>query len=203
MEHEPDPVVERFRPTSGRITGAVSLALCLAVLVICLVDRESGWGPAVASGAALIGALIWAGVLRPALRLTERHLVLRNMVETVHLPLAAIEELAIRQTLAVRVGEKRFVSPAVGKSWRTMLKSRPGDPSTSVASVPDPSMPYADFVEQRIRRAMDDARAAAGITRYSDEQQALAAGVRRTPAWPEIALLAGSGAALLVSWFVL
>ena len=44
---------------------------------------------------------------------------------------------------------------------------------------------------------MEDARAAAGVTSWSDEQLALAAGVRREPAWVPIVLLGLAVAALV------
>jgi hypothetical protein len=180
-----DPTVERFRPTSGRVTGVIALLVVLAVVVIGVADRESGFPVPVVTGALVVGVLVWAATLRPRVWLTERSLVLRGMVDTVSIPLAAIEEIVVRQVLAVRAGDRRYVSPAVGRSWRQTLKSNKRDPN----QVDPARASYPDFVEQRIRSRADDARAKSGIARYSDEQVALAAGIRRELAWPEIIAL--------------
>ena len=123
---------------------------------------------------------------------------MRNTVETVRVPLSAIEGLAIRQVLAVRAGDKRYVSPAVGRSWRkTMVGDKPA--TRKDADLPITEIDYVDYVEQEIRDRMERARAAAGITLLSDEQLALAAGVRRAPAWPPITLVVAAGLSLLAS----
>lgn len=187
--------VERFRPTSGRITGAVALVVALAVVVLGFVDPGAFPGPVIA-GSLVVAVLVWASTLRPRVSLTDDDLVLRNMLDTVSIPLAAIEEIAVRQVLAVRAGEKRYVSPAVGRSWRQTLKSNRADKDVTL----DPALAsYPDFVEQRIRRRCEDERAQRGIQRYSDEQVALAEGVRRTPAWPEIAALAATAVAFVAT----
>ena len=51
-----------------------------------------------------------------------RDLVLRNMLSTIHLPLAAIEEIAVQQVMAVRVGGKRYVCAGVGRTLRQAMK---------------------------------------------------------------------------------
>ena len=76
------------------------------------------------AGAVLAAVLAWASMLRPALWATPDHLVMRNMLETVHVPLAAIEQLAVRQVLAVRAGDRRYVSTVVGRPLRKAM--RPG-----------------------------------------------------------------------------
>ena len=101
------------------------------------------------------------------------------MVEYQRLPLAAVEDLAIRQVLAVRVGEKRYVSTAVGKSWRTAMVGDRNATRKQAADKPVTEVPYADYVEQEIRKRMEHARAVAGVGLLSDEQLALAGG--RTP----------------------
>jgi hypothetical protein len=181
-----EPTVEKFHHTSGRVSGVLALLLAGAVVVVALLDRDAGVSGPVAAGAALAGVLAWATMLRPGLWVTEQHLVMRNMLETVHVPLAAIEELAVRQVLAVRAGERRFVSTVVGRPLRKVVRSQgrvvdPAKPPTEVA--------YPDYVEDRVRELVDEARDRAGVRRWSDEQAALAAGVRREPAWLPIGLL--------------
>lgn len=191
----------RFRPTGGRIMGSLAVLAALVVVAIGVSDPGALPGPVVA-GAVLLGVLGWASMLWPRVSLTDDDLVLRTMVEYQRLPLAAVEDLAVRQVLAARVGDKRYVSTAVGKSWRrAMVGDRPATrkdrdrgedrPVTEVA--------YADYVEQEIRQRMERAREAAGIRLLSDEQLALAKGVRREPAWLPIVLIAAAVLGLLAS----
>jgi hypothetical protein len=192
MSGEP---VERFQPTSGRIMGLLALAAAVGVVVLGLVDRESGSPPPVMAGAVAGGILVWAAMLRPRVWATHDDLVMRNMLHSVSIPLAAIEQVAVRQVLAVSAGEKRYVSPAIGKSWRQAVRSdgAPREPAAVQAT-----HSYPDFVQERISRLAEDARARLGVSPLSDEQVALASGVRRTWAWPEIAGLAAATAALVV-----
>lgn len=200
-----DEQPERFAPTSGRVMGVVGLLLAVSVVGFGLADPDLGFADWVIAFAALGGVLVWAAVLRPRVSLVGEHLELRNMLETDLIPLAAIEELAVRQLLAVRAGDKRFLCPALGKSRRQLrgrpafgsgavagrLRSKPADARTTVD--------FADFVEQRIRQRMEDERAARGIRAGSAEQLALAQEVRRQPAWPEIVALVVLTVALVVT----
>lgn len=193
MSHEP---VERFRPTSGRILGVVALVIALAVVVIGVVDREAGFSAPVVAAAVVIGVLVWSAMLRPKVWVTQQDLVLRNMLHTVCIPLAAIEQVAVRQVLAVSAGEKRFVSPAIGRNWRQAFRAnRAARQPTAVES-------YPVFVEERIAQLAEDARARSGVTLLSDEQLVLAEGVRRTWAWPEIVALALASLAFVVTLVV-
>lgn len=189
-------MAERISPSSGRLTGWLTLALAAFVLVLAVLE-EAALSP-VGPAAALVGVLAWASALRPALLVDDDELVLRNMLDTVRVPLAAIEQLAVRQVLVLRCGDKRYVSSAVGRSWRQAMKtSRPaadGETGRSRAS-----MHEADLVEGRLHQLMEDARAAAGVAAYSDDQLALAAGVRREPAWLPIVLVGLASAALVAT----
>lgn len=201
MTQGQDQSAERFRPTSGQVLGYLGLALVALVVVIGVVDREHGFSAPVVAGALVLGVLDWAAMLRPRVRLEGRWLVLRNMLETVRIPLAAIEEVAVRQVLAVRVGDRRFVSPGVGRSVRQALKSnRPVAATRAPGDAPTQS--YPDFVEERIRHRATEARTLEGVERYSDAQVALAAEVRREPAWLEIGLLAAAVVGLVVTLLV-
>ena len=192
MSEEP---VERFRPTSGRVMGVLALILVAAVVVIGVLDRDHGFPMPVVAGAIVFGVLVWSAMLRPRVWATENDLVLRNMLDTVSIPLAAIETVAVRQVLAVSAGEERYVSPAIGDTWRQTIKSnRGGERKPATES-------YPVFVEERISKLAEDARARRGITRFSDEQVALAADVRRQPAWLEISLLAVATVGFVVSLF--
>lgn len=191
-------MAERISTSSGRLTGWLVLALAAFVLVLAVLEETalSPLGPA----AVLVGVLAWASTLRPALLVDDGDLVLRNMLDTVRVPLAAIEQLAVRQVLVLRCGDKRYVSSAVGRSWRQAMKSsRPAGAGDSEKSRSRSSMSEADLVEARLHRLMEDARALAGVTSYSDEQLALATAVRREPAWLPIVLVGLALAALVAT----
>jgi hypothetical protein len=199
MGHDQDDEL-RFRPTSGLIMG--SLAVIAALVVVGIVVADPGaMPPEVIAGAVLIGVLGWATMLWPRLSVTSDDLVLRNVVETVRVPLAAIEALAVRQVLAVRAGDKRYVSTALGRTWRkTMVGDKPA--TRKDADLPITEVDYVDYVEKEIRDRMERARASAGITLLSDEQLSLASGVRRQPAWLPIVLIVGSVLAVVAAFLV-
>lgn len=180
----------RFQPTSGRVMGGLAVLGALGVVVIALTDTDVVPAPLV-SGAVLFGVLAWASMLWPAVSVTSEHLVLRTMVEHQRLPLAAIENVAVGQVLAVRVGDKRYVSSAIGKPFRKAMAARRDAKGKHPAKAPA-EVPYADFVEAEIRTRMERARDASGVALLSDEQLELAAGVSRQPAWLPIGLIAAS-----------
>ena len=124
LQDDHDAVVERFEPTSGQVTGWMTIVLAAVLAVAGVVYADDGFPLWVAATGLLVAVLAWAAMIRPALWATHEHLVMRNLVETVHIRLAAVEEMAIRQVLAVRVGEQRFVSTVVGRTWRKTLQSR-------------------------------------------------------------------------------
>jgi hypothetical protein len=189
-----EDVVEDFRASNGRITGVLGVITCIGVVVLGLLERDRGFPPWVV-WAALFGAvLFWAATLRPRVRVTASELRMRNMLSTICVPLASIEQIVVRQVLSVRAGERRYVSAAVGKSWRQAMRSdRPRKEGAEA--------PYPVFVEERLHKLAEDARAREGIALMSDEQVALAQEVRREWAWPEIVLLAFTALGFLVALF--
>lgn len=178
--------VEKFAATSGRILGVIALVGVVAIVVIGIVDRDHGFPAVVVTGALVFGVLVWAAMLRPRVWATPEALVLRNMLDTVSIPLAAIDTVVVRQVLAVGVGDSRYVSSAIGHSWRQTIKSNRS------SERPSATESYPVFVEDRITRLVEDARARHGIKRFTPEQAALADDVRRALAWPEIGVLVGS-----------
>ena len=118
LQDDGEAVVERFQPTSGRFSGWAAVLLSAAVVVAMVAYLDDGFPAGVGGVALLVGVLSWATMLRPALWATEEHLVMRNLAETVHIRLAAVEELAVRQVLAVRAGDRRLVSTVLGRTWR-------------------------------------------------------------------------------------
>lgn len=190
-----DDVVESFRPTSGRITGVIALALVATIVLVGLLDREQGFPPSVVWASLVVGVVVWSAMLRPRLWVTSSDVVMRNMFSTVWVPLIAIEQIIVRQVVAMRAGDARYVSPAVGKSWRKTLTSSK-EPRLGAAQS------YPAFVEERLHQLAEDARAKAGIALLSDEQLAAADGVRRSWAWPEIAALTVAVTGLVVTVIV-
>ena len=177
--------VERFAAT-GRIPGLMTAALGALGVVL------SVWDGGSVNAVGLILSLLvcwvaWTVFLRPRAAVEAEELVLRNMVSDWRLPLAAIEEVTVRQMLVVTADARRFVCAAVGRKRRQLIKDehRPFDegPQTEIERA---QHSYGLFVEDRIRARAEQARARAGVALYSEEQEALAADVRRLWAWPEI-----------------
>jgi hypothetical protein len=209
----PADEMERFRPTSGRIAGGLAVLLAAAVVVVSLLRPGDVTAP-VTAGAAFGGVLAWAALLRPRVSASDSTLFLTNMLETVEIPLAAVDELVVRQVTVVRAGERTFRSPALGRKLRKVLGvGRPRQlfmPGLAEATADElgpageavthaTHVDYADHVESRLRVLVEEARTRAGVRRYSDESLALAAGVRRRPAWPEIGALVVTGVVFVLT----
>ena len=112
-------------------------------MVLAIVDGEQGLGAPVAWGAAFFAIVSYAALLRPAVRVEKGTLVLRNMLDTNVVPLAAVEEVAVRQVLAVRAEEKRYVSPAIGHSFMRTIRPKVARDGRWRSS-------YPDYVRDRI-----------------------------------------------------
>lgn len=200
-DHDPDQeVVERFHATSGRVTGWLTVVLAGAIVVAGLAHLDEGFPPWVVAAGLLVGVLAWAAMLRPALWATREHLVMRNLADTVHIRLAAVEQMAVRQVLAVRAADRRFVSAVVGRTWRRAALSRQG--LGAGGDTPAKGMSYADFVETRLHELVDGARTSAGVRPGSAEQLALPDAVRRRRDWLPTALITAAVVLLVVSFFL-
>jgi hypothetical protein len=187
---------ERFRPTSGLLTGVLLVLVGLLGVGLALGDRDAvpAWLGALGVVAAVLG---WAYLLRPRVRVAGPDLVLRNPFSTVRIPLAAIEELDVRQVLVVRAGDRQYTSPGLGRTRRSILRGPRRDEAANPAAQVAASS-YGEFAEDRLRWYAEQARDAAGVRLLSPEQEALAEQVRRRPAWPEILGLAAGVAAFVV-----
>jgi hypothetical protein len=199
LQDDREAVVERFEATSGRFSGWLAVVLSAAVVLAALVYLDEGFPAWVGAAALLVGVLAWAAMLRPALWVTEEHLVMRNLAETLHVRLAAIEEMAVRQVLVVRAGDRRLVSTVVGRTWRKAIVSRGHGSSTDG---PREGMPYTDWAEHRLHELVDAARRRAGVRAGSREQLALPDAVQREPARVPIVLIAAAAVLLVVSLFL-
>lgn len=202
MAHLQDDEVERFHPTSGRVTGWMTVVLAAAVAAAGVVYLDEGFPLWLVATAVLVGVLAWAAMLRPAVWVREGRLVMRNMLETIQIRLVAVEELAVRQVLAVRAADRRWVSTAVGRSLRKTMTSGRRPPAEGTDGKPATAVKYVDFVEERLNLLVDQARTAAGIRPGSPEQLALPDAVRRERAWVPLVLIVLSVVALLVTLLV-
>ena len=201
----PQEYVEVFKPTSGRFLGVVGVLVCAGVVAIALVDPGSGIGVTGVAVAVLVGVLVHGSMLKPLVRATDDELELVNLFETVRLPLAAVESVVVRQVLAVRVGDKRYVSPAVGRTFRQALRKPRSTRELAMTPVPgeglvaEEGMSYADYVEDRLREMAAGARSRRRVKIASPEQAALAADVVRRPALVQIGLVVAAGLVALLS----
>jgi hypothetical protein len=176
--------VEKFPPTSGRLVGGLALALCVVIIGYAVFDGQNGIEAPLGWGAAVAGVLAYAALLRPAVRVERGMLVLRNMLDVIEIPLAAIDAVAVRQVLAVRAGEKRYVSPAIGTSFMRTVRPRIGKEGERELS-------YPDYVRDRIMNLSDGAR-----RRLGDAEPPP---VQRSWARLELAVLAATVAGLVAS----
>jgi hypothetical protein len=205
-----DTRVEKFAPNGGTVSAVIGGVVAVGFIVAWAVDMDEVplWVPAVA----LLGAIVlYTSTVRPRVLVQGHELVMRNMLSTVYVPLAAIEEMAVRQVLAVRVGGKRYVCAGVGRSLRQAMKGSAVQDARermgglrgeiAAATVREPGMNYADFVELRIQELINEDRMRLGIKRFSPEADELARQVRLEPAWPEIAALVAATVFLVVAIF--
>lgn len=197
-----DDEVEHFHATSGRVTGWMTVVLAAVVAATGVAYLDDGFPLWLVATAVLVGVLAWAAMLRPAVWVRDGRLEMRNMLETIRIRLVAVEELAVRQVLAVRAADRRWVSTAVGRSLRKTVTSGRRPPPTGPDGRPATAVKYVDFVEERLHLLVDEARTAAGITPGSPEQRALPDAVRRERAWLPIVLIAVAVVALLVTLLV-
>lgn len=155
MPARPSPArpapVHAFKPTSGTILGFVGLAIAGLVVVLVLLGERSVMGLRTALGAALVALFIWMVLLRPRVTAYAETLVLRNMASDVHVPLAAIDDVAVRHTLNVHVDDQRYSCPGIGRSTRSMVRAQHGGGRSS-------EQDYVAFVETTIEELSRAAR---------------------------------------------
>jgi hypothetical protein len=207
-----DAAVEKFAPNGGTVVAVVGGLVVLALLVGWAIDIHDV--PLVVPALALLcGVVVYISTLRPRVLVRGHDLVLRNMLTTVTVPLAAVEELAVRQVLAIRAGGRRYVCAGVGRSMRSAMKGSAAQKAreqmgglrgelerAKVAA--EPGMHYADYVEMRLTELVNEDRARRGIKRFSAEADELGRQVRREWARPELAALAGAAVLVVVGLVV-
>ena len=209
--------IERFRPTNGRLMGALGLLLC-ACAVFVLVAYEA---PHVAVPGVLaclfVAVLVWMSMLRPSVTASETDLHLRSLFESVRIPLASIDTAVVRRYLLVRSGGRKYICPAISRPLRKTVRTemrwsgqslmtpgvsaeRLGELQTDLKDRPE--LAYPDFVEQRIAALAANDRARRGIEERSEEEYELGSQVERRAAWLELGALAVLAVAFVVSLVV-
>ncbi len=190
---KPQPV-HAFKPTSGTLLGIAGLVAAGLVVVLAAVTDHSVMGLRTALGAALVALLIWMVLLRPRVTAYADTLVLRNMATDVRIPLAAIDDVAVRHVLHVWVGDERYTCAGIGRSTRSMVRASGGGPHAAAgAETSSGNRDYVTFVETSIEQLAGAARRDAGEDRGT---------VRRRWAVPEL-VAAGVLVVALVLSFVL
>ena len=187
---------EHFTVWSSRIVGVLGLLAVAGFVLLGVTGAGGDYHPAAYAISGLIGALLWVAMVRPAVAIEDDRLVLRNPLSTIRIPLAAIEQIAVGRWLAVLVGERRYTNAGISRTRRQGIRD---DQRGDVTGVDASGLSYGAIVERRIHKRVEDARIRQGIRLYSDEQEALAADVRRDWAWPEIAALSVLAVAVVVT----
>jgi hypothetical protein len=206
-----DTKVEKFAPNAGTAIAVLGGIVVVVFVVGWIFDSDNIplWVPAMALFG---GVLLYTSTVRPRVMVHGSVLVLRNMLSTVRIPLASIEELAVRQVLAVRAGGKRYLCSGAGRPLRQAMKGSAvqrareemGGLSGDIAkaAVVGPGMNYADFVELRIQELVNEDRMRRGVKRFSPEAEELSRQIRRDPDWLWIIALVGTAVFFVVSLFV-
>lgn len=183
-----EPTTTWFPATSGRVSGTVGLIVAVVMMVLTLIGRAD---PALAIVALLIALLSWMVLLRPRVGVRGHDLLLRGMASTLAIPLASVGTISARQVLAVRVGDRRYVSAAVGQSLGQLHRERRVVRHHD-APAPTPHRGATDHIVELIETHVADARREAAPTGE----------VRREWAWPEVGALAALAVALVVAVLV-
>ena len=200
-----DKPVERFKPTSGTIPGVAGLLFVAVAVGYVATSVHTITGLRVASAMVVFGVLVWITQLRPRATAYPETLVLRNVLRDTLIPLRLVDEVLVRQTMHVWVGDEKYVCLGIGRSVRNLIgHKRPmarilgtGVMHDMADDVPHPdqtAMSYVSFVETRLDDLANYARKAP----VTDPD----ATVRHRWAWPELVVLVAAGLTFLVSLFL-
>lgn len=187
-----DEQTEWFTTWGGRVLGIIGIAVVAVIALLGATGLGGDYHPAAYAVCGLVAVGIWATMVRPAVGVREEALVLRNPLSTVTIPLAAVQQVAVGQYLAVLAGGRRLTNTGLGRG-RVAARRDDALPETSA------QRSYGGLIEIRIRHLAEHARSRRGIAERSEEQEALAADVRRDWAWPEIGLLVAFAVVAAVS----
>ncbi len=163
--------IERFKPTSGILTGYAGLALVSATVVYVAFSVHTVTGLRIALAAVFLGLVVWVTQLRPRATVYPEHVVLKNSVRDAHVPLEGVDEISIGQTLNLWVGDQRYICIGIGNSVRAEIKSHRKREQTvgssrmseltlraERANNDERAMSYQTFVQTRLEELVDAAR---------------------------------------------
>lgn len=204
-----DQPVERFKATSGFFAGYAGLAFAVFTVGYVLLNVHTVTGLRVALGMTLFALVTWVTQLRSRATAYPDHLLLKNSVRDVVIPLTLIDKVTVRQTLNVWVGETRHVCIGIGTPVRSIFKNRKNSQGSPLGmgrmrefsemaerAAPDQTaMAYEAFVVTRIDELVETAK-------KKSQGEAGAAKDHHVYAWPEIGALVVTGVAFVVSQFV-
>jgi hypothetical protein len=148
-----DDAVTWFDVSNGRVTGVIGLIVSVVIVVGGVLNAST----AAISAGLLLAVLTWVVLLRPRVGTRGSDLVLRGTVSTVVVPLASVESVTVRQVLAIWTGGRRYVSAAVGNTFREINRQRRGG-AGSLETVPTGETKYADQVGDIISERSREAR---------------------------------------------
>jgi len=201
--------VQRFKPTSGFIGGYAGLVLVAVAVGYVAVRVHTVTGLQVALGMLAVGLLIWVTQLRSRATAYSDRLLLKNSLQDWVIPLHLVEEVSVRQTLNVWVGERRYVCVGIGTPLHSIYKERRMRGGSSPLghsrmrefteraerAAPDQSATsYETFVVRRIEELVEQAKKAANAQGTPNPSQPT-----RHYAWPEIVALVVIGVAFVGS----
>lgn len=162
---------QSFQPSSGTLLGWVALIAAVVVALTAMVVEPNLLGVRVLFGAGFVAALTWVALLRPRAAAYGDTLVLRNLVSDLHLPLARIDTVRVRQMLQVWIEDDCYRCVGIGRSTRSMVGRRPRGAlsalgltqaddrmGTGQAGHSGAGTDYSTFVENRIEELARTAR---------------------------------------------
>ena len=209
----------RFRPTNGRVMGALGIGLCVVVAVAIVVTEPPRVAVPWVLACAFLAVLMWSAMLRPRVAATATDLHLHSVFASATIPLASVEAVVVRRYLLVRSGGRRYICPAISRSLRKTVRREmkwsgrqfmlPGASEEQITGgrvqteVQQPhDVSYPDFVEQQIAQLAANDRARRGIEERSEEEYELGSHVVRRVAWVELTALGVLGVAFVVALVV-
>ena len=197
--------VQKFKPTSGRAVGFLSVLVILLAAGDLIVAEHDLFALRVSLGLGVVALVVWMSMLRPRAVAYPDTLVLHNMVSDTTLPMAKIEAVLVRHTLNVWIGQERYVCVGIGRSSRSMSKRRESRAMTLFAvdqseermgqgqsAKIGAGTEYANFVETRIE----------GLAHQARRDRLDAPPASRTWAVPELVALGVLVVAFVVSLLV-
>lgn len=124
LDRSTGPGVLTFGPTSGAISGVVGIACGLVLAASTLFGGLTRSALPYLFGGLAIAVLAWAILLRPRVRLHADEVELRNVFSSWLVPYAVITGAVVRSYAIVRVGERKYAGLGLGRSRRSMTRTR-------------------------------------------------------------------------------